>query len=74
MLTANETQQKLSSIGYGKVFKVVFMKVDGTEREMKCYMEQPTTERKNSNAVPVVDIEKEAWRSFKLDSVVSITV
>jgi hypothetical protein len=63
---------KLNQIGYGKEFVVIFYKVNGEQRKMRCMMEPPTGEPKNPNVVPVMDLDKGAWRSFKVDSVRSI--
>lgn len=60
---------KLNQIGYGKEFVVIFYKVNGEQRKMRCMMEPPTGEPKNPNVVPVMDLDKGAWRSFKVDSV-----
>jgi hypothetical protein len=61
---------KLNQIGYGKEFVVIFYKAStGEQRKMRCMMEPPTGEPKNPNVVPVMDLDKGAWRSFKVDSV-----
>jgi len=74
MLSVNEVKSKLQAIEYGQQFVVVFNKVDGTERKMKCWMEPPTEEIGTKPYVPVHDVDKDdAYRSFRLDSVVSIT-
>ena len=67
---------------------VVFTKVDGTERVMKCTLnetlmptdQRPTplaegaTPRKESlEAIRVFDTDIQAWRSFRVDSVKSFT-
>lgn len=56
---------------------VVFKKTDGTIREMQCTLaeyllpETKGTGRKPSKDVLVVfDLEKEEWRSFRIDSVI----
>ena len=61
---------------------ITFMKQDGSERVMKCTLQEgvvipyePTTDRKkevNLDNLAVWDVEKDSWRSFKLDSIVSI--
>lgn len=68
---------------------VNFMKVDGTERAMSCTLdesiipdefapkakEEGAVERKKSTeSVAVFDLEKEGWRSFRWDSIKSITL
>jgi len=64
--------------------KVSFTKKDGSLREMICTRvmdlvpddEHPKDDNKeheqNPDVIPVWDLEKEAWRSFRVDSVVSI--
>lgn len=61
---------------------VTFTKADGTERVMKCTLKEgvaipheKTTERvkeANENILPVWDIEKNAWRSFRIDSITNV--
>ena len=61
---------------------VSFIKKDGSERKMKCTLsdkkipsaKMPKTESKakNDDALPVFDLEKESWRSFRWDSVKQI--
>lgn len=67
------------------VHTVTFVKVDGTERTMKCtllpeYMPATVTQGQqlltesspkpeNPNIISVWDIESQGWRSFRLDSV-----
>ena len=62
---------------------VVFLKTDGTEREMKCTLQEvvivphvKTTERVKAESLETLavwDIEKKAWRSFRLDSIKSVS-
>ncbi len=70
----NNVKSKLNKIGYGKEFVVIFTKSDGTQRKMRCMMEPPTGPIKNPDVVPVMDLDKGAWRSFRIDSVVSLSV
>lgn len=73
MLPKETVLNKLNMIGYQKEFVVIFTKADGTQRMMKCMMEAPKEGSKPATtAMPVMDLEKGAWRSFKLDSVLSI--
>ena len=66
---------------------VKFTKADGTDRIMRCTLQQDiivpyqkvhgkdTTERtkeKNDDVVSVWDVEKDAWRSFKLSSLTGV--
>lgn len=67
---------------------VVFEKKDGTERSMKCTLqegiipeatkEDPLSQKKirslNEKVIPVWDTEKNSWRSFRIDSVKSFSV
>lgn len=79
-MTTNEARHTIEQIGYGREFTVIFTKKDGTQRKMRCMMEAPTGEIKpcrrhiNPDVVPVQDLDKGAWRSFRLDSVLSITI
>jgi len=63
---------------------VTFTKVDGSERVMKCTLnetlipqssEEKKTDRvkvENDNVLAVWDLESQGWRSFKIDSVKSV--
>lgn len=67
-----------------KVVTVKFKKKDETIRKMVCtlsedYLPEPEplaegevkrTKKENPNTLPVWDLEKLAWRSFRVDSVV----
>ena len=64
---------------------IVFDKADGTRREMKCSLHEsylPPQQSKaevrrregNKDVIACWDIEKEGWRSFRVDSVVSYMV
>ena len=60
---------------------VTFTKADGTERKMYCtlmaeYLPEPAPleeshvpRKQNDEALAVWDLDKKAWRSFRLDSV-----
>jgi hypothetical protein len=65
---------------------VTFTKKDGTERVMKCttnptyimfkdpaIMESKNERKVNEEVMPVYDMESEAWRSFRWDSVKSVS-
>lgn len=64
------------------IINVTFTKKDGSERTMKCTLvesmvkpyEKKTDKVKevDENTVAVWDIEKEAWRSFRYDSVINV--
>lgn len=61
---------------------VQFTKVDGTKRYMKCTLSEalvppsdPTkvkTKKHNPDVLPVWDLEKEDWRSFRYDTLLEI--
>lgn len=62
--------------------RVTFIKSNGEERLMKCTLQEnivPKYERKtdkvkakNENILSVWDLDKQEWRSFKLDSIKKI--
>ena len=63
----------------GHLCSVLFTKANGETRKMICTLQEKylppmetTVEQRettNNTAVPCWDIEKEAWRSFRVDSV-----
>jgi len=62
-----------------QVMKVTFTKVNGEERVMECTLQEhmipetdPANHKENKEVLPVFDIDKGAWRSFRLDSVTNI--
>ncbi len=78
---------ELKELLQNSVSTVVFTKVDGTEREMNCTLlaeylpEQPekqlltegTTRTENPNVLSVWDLDNNSWRSFRIDSIKSVT-
>jgi hypothetical protein len=64
--------------------KVTFKKIDGTERAMNCTLQEnllpkvePQTEDKkpkkvNESILCVWDLDKNSWRSFRIDSIIKI--
>jgi len=78
------TKEDLIKLLKEKVVTVKFKKKDDSVRKMVCtlsedYLPEPenvieTSEKKkkkeNPNTLPVWDLEKLAWRSFRVDSVV----
>lgn len=64
------------------IINVKFTKKDGTERVMKCTLleniikpYEKTTEREkkvNEDILSVWDVEKDAWRSFRYDSILEV--
>jgi hypothetical protein len=75
----------LKKLLHENTLTVCFTKKDGTERTMLCTLNPsllPVIEKKeegevkkekkqNDESIAVWDLEKAAWRSFRLDSVVS---
>ena len=83
MMDKYELKQKLQ----GDIATVVFEKADGSLREMRCtllaeYLPAPAgpqllqenVRAENPNVLSVWDIENGGWRSFRMDSIKSITV
>lgn len=78
------TKDKIMEFLKANVAEVRFTKSDGTERIMKCTLREDLvvpyvkkTERvkvANTDVVPVFDVEKNEWRSFKVDAVQSISL
>lgn len=74
----------ISHLRNGKV-EIKFTKVDGTIRVMNCSLSptllpvatQVTESTKRSttpNVIRVFDIDKQAWRSFKIENVIAVTI
>ena len=62
-----------------KTMRITFTKVNGEERVMDCSLQEhiiPETNesnrKQNEEVLPVFDINKGEWRSFRLDSVTNI--
>lgn len=71
----------LRSLLHESTVEVTFTKKDGTERVLKCTLNEdvvpPTGDKlhnvsRSDSAQPVYDIENNAWRSFRWDSVKSV--
>ena len=65
------------------VAKVTFTKADGSIREMKCTLkasllpevklvEAHVPRKQNDDVLAVWDLENNAWRSFRLDSITDV--
>jgi len=80
MQTVSKTN--IMNMLHNGIINIKFTKTDGSERTMKCTLidsivkpyEKKTDKEKtiNENILSVWDIEKDAWRSFRLDSVLEI--
>jgi len=76
------TKQKIKEALLENVCDIKFTKVDGTERVMRCTLKSdlvPAPEHKpeqnrtvNESVLPVWDLEKKGWRSFRIDSVLEL--
>ena len=78
------TKDDLVKLLKEKVVTIKFEKTDGSLRKMVCTLAkdylpsiedsientEKKTKKENSNVLPVWDLEKAAWRSFRVDSVV----
>lgn len=74
-------KEKLSS----SIVNVLFIKKDGSERRMKCTLRQDLLPKQtdleeavqkktpNPDILAVWDVEKEAWRSFRYDSIIGFS-
>lgn len=83
MMTTNYDKESLKQHLKEGVHTVVFQKKDGTERTMKCTLDPnrlvPQTEKiavskvrvENPDVLAVWDIDKQSWRSFRIDSIVT---
>jgi len=78
------TKDKIMDFLKANVAEVRFTKSDGTERIMKCTLREDLVvpyvkktsrvKEANTDVVPVFDVEKNEWRSFKVDAVQSISL
>lgn len=75
------TFETITEILKKSIVQVVFKKTDGTERVMKCTLNEkylkPYTKKTdrekapNKDTISVWDLDNEGWRSFKLENVIS---
>ena len=79
------TKQTLKDIFSKNIVNITFKKVDGTERTMKCTLDpaflpvqtnKDSTKKKaeNENVLPVWNLEENAFRSFRVDSLIGYEV
>ena len=64
-----------------KAMRVTFTKINGEERIMDCTLQEnlvpetnPDNRKENEEVLPVFDINKGEWRSFRMDSITNIEV
>ena len=76
-------KSEIQKILRDRVATVTFTKKDGTERVMKCTLNEssiPAAHRpkgeaprkENDTVVAAFDVEKEGWRSFTIESIINI--
>jgi hypothetical protein len=78
MMTRDEMSKALAE----SVCEVKFVKKDGTERVMKCTTQmdsipedkRPKSTHHNTDVLNVFDLDKNDWRSFRVDSVQDFAV
>lgn len=80
----SEVREGIKNILRSSVIDVVFTKADGSERTMKCTLSEEfiparddsttSTRKSNPDVCPVWDMENQAWRSFRWDSVKKINL
>jgi hypothetical protein len=70
------------------VVEVDFVKADGTDRTMRCTLKADLVPKVDikiidttkpsrkapENVIPVYDLDNEGWRSFRIDSIKTVTV
>ena len=81
----HEIRDDLKKLLHEKVLTVLFTKKDGTKREMLCTLlpehlpiinkregdEVKPLKKQSEESLAVWDVEAKAWRSFRIDSIVS---
>ena len=79
--SSDEGRNWLKNLLHERVVTVVFTKKDGSDREMRCTLNEnmiPSVEsdvansgnrKKSSEAQPVYDLDAQGWRSFRWDSI-----
>lgn len=84
---AEKSKKDLKKMLHDNIVDVVFVKVNGEKRKMHCTLKadllpapsgdpksKTPTGADNPNIVAVWDLEANGWRSFKLDSVISVKI
>ncbi len=72
-------REDLVKILKASIAVVTFTKIDGSTRVMKCTLQEdflpPLTgsnHKRSQEVLPVWDVEANGWRSFRLDSIISV--
>jgi len=79
------TKKELKDLLKKKIINITFTKIDKTERKMICTLrddilpvvgaqELKRIKKDNENVLAVWDLEKEAFRSFRLDSLTDYSI
>lgn len=75
------SREELVNLLRGHEVTVTFTKVNGDKRVMKCTLMpqilpdlKGSNHKRNEEVLPVWDLEKQAWRSFRLDSLEKVEV
>ena len=75
------TREEIRTLAQNGIIEVTFNKKDGTQRIMRCTLQEkflPVKEsseyvkKDNPNVLAVYDIVSAGWRSFRLDSVLHV--
>ena len=74
------TRAEIKDILTQYVAQVVFTKVDGSTRVMKCTLIsaflpplEGSSNKKSEEVLPVWDLEADGWRSFRIENVKTVT-
>ena len=82
------TKDELKTLLFENNISVLFTKKDGTKRALLCTLqpnalpvadkqegdEVKTQKKQSDESIAVWDLEKNAWRSFRLDSIISYSI
>jgi len=78
------TKESIRSLLKNDVLEVVFIKTDGSVREMRCTLQEKFVEAydkktdkvkpENDSTVSVWDLDNSGWRSFRVDSIQSVSI
>jgi len=74
------TREEIRTLAQNGIIEVTFNKKDGTQRIMRCTLqekflpvkESESTKKDNPDVLAVFDIVSAGWRSFRLDSVLHV--
>lgn len=84
MTTIEAMREDLKNSLRAKIGTVTFTKANGDERVMRCTLQESVLPKQTdleeavqkkgpTDSLAVWDLEKNAWRSFRYDSVISVT-